>query len=621
MTTGDSGEWQPRPIRRIGERPPQRSLRRNRPPRSQSEPAPFDPQPTQPPTPASSSPPSSAGRQTAPPPSGASRAARAASASTVGRGAGWLIVLVIAALLVGAVIVLFFEPGLVETNFNTDDAEPFSQTAAVQTTLFESRLSEDLPPIPEILGAVSPIYEFRAPQGRLGPFEFSLNLTSPTQDPRNLGVYTWNGDDWARLGDARLGSDGSTTRIELSQAPDNLVILRRLQFRDVIAGRIPRGEEPQAILAGSLTLVHPDGWSPGADGSLLGGVDQVNASIPQNRWPTVFAAPEQADLVNDILASDNLRRQHIANIQHAIKSGLHDGVDIHYLNVSPALQPQFTSFISELADRLHREDRGIAVHIPLTASGGVGEGGYDLSQLGAAADFIVLEPPLDPTLFDAAISASLPTILERIEARKILLALRSNAVVREAGGFREISRREALRLASLISIREPGPYRPGRRVTLQGNSIQLENLSGGLRWDNVNRIATFTYPDQTGAAVTVWIHNRFSASFRLRVVSEYELGGVYISNASADPANAELWPAVAAFFESGQPDLRLPNEILFDPVFSVEAGELSGASGSGWQFWDLPSIGGDYRAQLVISDGDVRVGNVITVPVRAAGAE
>ncbi len=534
-----------------------------------------------------------------------------------------LVVLIIAALLVGVVIVLFFEPGLIETNFNTDDAEPAPSTDidGVRTTLFEARLAERPPAIPEILGAVSPIYEFRAPEGRLGPFLFEPELTNPTQDPRNLGAYTWNGDEWVRLGDAALSSDGSTARIELAESPAILVILRRLQFRDVIAGRVPRGEEPQPILAGSLTLVHPDGWQPAADGSLLGGVDQVNASIPQNRWPTVFATDDQADLVNDILASDNLRRQHIANIQHAIKSGLHDGVDIHYLDVSPALQPQFTSFISELAGRLHREDRGISVHVPITASGGVGEAGYDLAQLGASADFIVLEPPLDPTMFDAAIAASLPTILERIESSKVLLALRSNAVVREATGFREITQRDALDIASLISIREPGPYRPGMRVTLQGNSILLDNLAGGLRWDSVNRIVTFTYPDQTGSAVTVWIHNRFSAAFQLQVVSDYELGGVYISNASADPGNANLWPAVAAFFESGLPDLRLPNAILFDPIFSVEAGELSGAGGSGWQFWDLPPVAGDYRAQLVLSDGDVRVGHVITVPVRAEGAE
>lgn len=617
MSTSEGGGWQPRPVRRLGEGPRREQQRSGRASGS-PDPAPFTPEPELP-------------APEFPPPSETGTVVRPASGQrSFGRqappprgGAGVLVALIITALLVGVIIVLFFEPGLIDANFNTNAEGDFSASdgPGVQTSLFEARLTERPPAIPEILGAVSPVYEFRVPERRLGPFVFEAELTNPTQDPRNLGAYTWNGDEWTRLGDANLSSDGATARIDLAEAPANLVILRRLQFRDVIAGRVPRGEEPQSILAGSLTLVHPDGWHPGEDGSLLGGVELVNAQVPQNRWPTVYATDEQADLVNDILASDNLRRQHIANIQHAIKSGLHDGVDIHYLDVSPALQSQFTSFISELAGRLHREDRGVSVHIPITAAGGVGEGGYDLSQLGASADFIVIEPPLDPTLFEAAIAASLPTVLERIESSKVLLALPSHAVVRDASGFREITQRDALDIASLISIREPGPYRPGMRVTLQGNSILLDNLAGGLRWDSVNRIVTFTYPDQTGSAVTVWIHNRFSAAFQLQVVSDYELGGIYISNASADPGNANLWPAVAAFFESGLPDLRLPNAILFDPIFSVEAGQLSGASGGGWQFWDLPTEPGDYRAQLVVSDGDVRVGHVITVPVRAEGTE
>ena len=542
-----------------------------------------------------------------------------------GRGLGIMLILLIAALLVAVVIVLFFEPGLIDTSFNTEDDSqsltPGETAGAPAPVLFESRLMEQAPPIPDVLGAASPIYEINAPDGRIGPFEFQLSLTNPTQDDRNLGVYTWNGEDWIRLGDAVLTSDRSAARIALSEVPENLAILRRLQFRDVIAGRVPRGEEPQSILSGSLTIVHPDGWQPGGDGSLLGLVDLPAAATTQSVWPTVSATEDQTELVNDILASDNLRRQHIANIQHAIKSGLHDGVDIHYLNVSPALRSQFTSFISELADRLHREDRGLAVHIPISASGGIGEGAYDLSQLGASADFIVIEPPLDPTIFQASIDASLPTLLQRVQSNKLLLALRSNAVVRTSAGFSQTSQRDALGIASELSIREPGPYRPGQRVTLQGNSIMLDSLSGGLRWDNINRVMSFTYPDQTGAAVTIWLHNRFSAAFHLQVVSQFELGGVYVSNASADPANANLWPAIAAFFEAGIPDLRLPNAILFDPIFSVEAGELSGNSGSGWQFWDLPTTPGDYRAQLVVSDGDVRVGHVITVPVRAEEVE
>ncbi len=615
MTTPSGGEWRPQPVRRIGEASEQGRRRARQPMR----PDPFDSQT------------GSDGRQVLPP-AGLLRRSAAPDESSpdravgTGRGISGLIVLLIAALAVAVVIVLFFEPGLVDTSFNTDSSatNTTSSTQVVRPLVpvqFEARLVEDLPPIPDVLGVVSPVYELRVPSNRLGPFDLTLALSTPTQDVRNLGVYTWDGDDWIRLNDAIVSSDGGAARITLNEVPDNLVVLRRLQFRDVIAGRVPHGEEPQDELAGSLTLVHPDGWQPGEDGSLLGSVELLAPSITPNVWPTIYSTPDQAELVNDIMASDNLRRQHIANIQHGILSGRYDGVDIHYLDISPALRTQFTSFVSELADRLHRDDRGLSVHIPINAAGGVGEGAYDLTQLGAAADFVVIEAPLDPTLFQPSIDASLPTLLQRIEPNKLLLGLRSSAVVRTVEGYGELSQREALGIASDLSVREPGPFTPGRRVTLQGNSFRVDELSGGLRWDNVNRVVTFTYPDPTGTAVTIWIHNRFSAAFHLQVVSDWALGGVYVSNASADGANANLWPAIAAYFESGVPDLRLPNSILFDPVFSVEAGELSGTSSSGWQFWDLPAAAGDYRAQLVVSDGDVRVGHVITVPVRYDGAD
>lgn len=556
------------------------------------------------------------------------RSPRRQQAGGPGRGGGgfgiWL-TLVLGALLAAAIVVLFVEPGLINLDSlggsnaapETDDPADADALAAISTISFETTLREDFPPIPDVLGAVSPILNVTPRAGRVGPFLFTISLSTPTQDARNLGAYSWDGENWVRLGPAQLTSDGRAAQITLTSAPENIVILRRLQFRDVIAGRVARGEEPQADVAGSLTVVHPDGWTPGADGSLLGGVNLVAPSITQSVWPTLYADAESAEIVNDILASDTLRQQHIRNIQFSILSGRYDGVDIHYLHVSPALRSQFTAFVTELADQLHRDDRGIAVHVPITAAGGFGEGAYDLALLGAAADFIVIEPPLDPTVYDAAIAASLPTLLERVERERVLLALRSDAVMRSADGLEQISQREALGIASQLSIREPGPFRPATRVTLQGESVMLDNASSGLRWDQVNNIVTFSYPDPTGTATTIWIENRFSAAFRLRVVEQWRLGGVYLSNASADPGNANLWPALAAFFESGRADLRLPNPILFAPVFSVEAGTLSGASGTGWQLWELPRSPGTYDAQLVVSDGDVRVGHVITVPVEA----
>ena len=580
------GPFAQRPVRRVGSAPPPAGAQ-----------TPFGDEPRREPLPP-------------PPPPRTGPADRGGG----GRHAGLLVVILIGGLLAALIVVLFFEPGLIDQINQSEEDE--QDSAAVQlTTRFSASLGERLPEVPEVLAAASPIFEVRGPGGSVGPFELMIRLSTPTQDLRNLGAYTWDGDEWLRLGPAALASDGVSARVTLNELPDNIVILRRLQFRDVLAGRVPRGEEPSADVVDSLTIVHLEGWTPAPDGSLVGGVPPVPPSVTQSVWPVFWAEAEQAVTVNDILASDQLRRAHIAAILIAIQNGRHAGVDIDYREVSPALRGQYSAFITELADLLHRDNRGLSVHIPLTTSGGLGEGAYDLTVLGAAADFIVAEPPLDPTIHQAAIDASLPTLLSRVPREKVLLAVSSDAVVRSGGLLSTTTQRAALGVASLVSVRETGPYVAGERVTLQGSSIQRDSASSGVHWDEATRTVSFSYPDLSGNQVTVWIENRFSAAFKLLAVEEQELGGVYLSNVSANRANANLWPAVAAFLETGQVDLRLPNPILFAPVFSVQAGALSGASGAGWQVWELPPEAGEYEAQLVVSDGDVRVGTVITVPV------
>ena len=549
-------------------------------------------------------------RESPPPPP---RTPSGAPSGGGGRSVGVWIVLLIAGLLAGLIVVLFFEPGLIDQINQSGEEE---DGGAVQlTTRFAATLGERLPEVPDVLGAASPMFNVRGPAAAAGPFELTIRLSTPTQDARNLGAYTWDGGEWTRLGPAQLEPDGVSVRIALSALPENIAILRRLQFRDVLAGRVPRGDEPSADVVGSLTIVHLEGWQPAPDGSLIGGIDQVLPSVTQSIWPVVWAAAEDAVTVNDILASDQLRRAHIAAIMLAIQNGRYSGVDIDYREVSAALRGQFSSFVTELADLLHRDGRGLSVHIPLTTSGGLGEGAYDLTVVGAAADFVVAEPPLDPTIHQASIDASMPTLLSRVPREKVLLAVSSDAVVRSSGQLTTTTQRAALGVASTVSIRETGPYAAGGRVTLQGASIQRDSASSGVHWDEATRTVSFSYPDVSGNQVTVWIENRFSASFKLIPVEEMQLGGVYLSNVSADRANANLWPAVSAFLETGQVDLRLPNPILFSPVFTVQAGTLSGASGTGWQVWELPPEGGEYEAQLVVSDGDVRVGTVITVPV------
>ena len=527
---------------------------------------------------------------------------------------GAVAALVFAGLLAGLLVVLFVEPGIIERGAVAEEPETPEPYAV--------SLRAGLPETPRELVPVSPIYDLRAPPAE-GGVTLTLALSAPTRDIRNLGAYTWAAGEWHRLGDIELAADGAAARVALTIAPDNIAILRRARFSSIVSGFLPREEQAAAQITESLTIANPEAWSPGGDGSLLGGVsrDVARQFAPaatgavQSIWPAVTAGLSDTETVNDILADEQLRRQHVSAIHFAVQSGRYDGVDINYSRVSPALRGQFSAFITELADNLHRDDRGLSVHVPLAAGGGFGEGAYDLAVLGAAADFVIAEPPADPRLFERAAADSLPALLERIDPQRVLLALRPDAIVLSSEGFARIPQREALRIASTLSIREPGPFAAASSVTLQADSLLTGNAGTGLRWDAEARMASFAYPDADGGRVSVWIENRFSAAFKLLAVHEHGLGGVHLGSISSDPATAFLWPAVSAFFQRGSPDLRHPNPGLFTPVFSVESGILTGSASAGRQVWQLPRAPGSYEARIVVSDGDVRVGRIITVDV------
>ena len=527
---------------------------------------------------------------------------------------GYVAALVIAGLLAGVLVVLFWEPGLIERTVG--EAEP-----AVPEP-YGLELRDGLPATPRELVAASPIYDLRAPAGT-GQVTITLALTTPTQDARNLGAYTWTGTEWRRIGDVDLALDGAAARTTVPAAPANIAVLRRSRFSSIIAGHLPRDQEAAAQVVEALTIAHPQAWRPGGDGSLLDGPSRdvarqftpAAAGAGLSIWPSLDAGLDETDVVNEILSDDFLRRAHISAIQFAVQSGGYQGVDVNYSRVSPSLREEFSAFIADLAVNLRRNDRGLSVHVPIAPGGAFETSAYDIAALGEAADFIVVEPPADPTLFERALADSAPALLEEIDPQRLLLALRSDAVVRSAGGVARISQREALRIASLLSVRERGPYPPSSSITLQADSLLIDNSSTGLHWDEQARAVSFSYPAEGGGTVTVWIENRFSAAFKLLAVAEHGFGGIHLGNISADPSNAFLWPAVEAFFRLGSPDLRHPNPALFIPVFSVESGILSGSSAAGRQAWQLPPRAGEYEARVVVGDGDVRVGHVIAVEV------
>ncbi len=538
-----------------------------------------------------------------------------------------LLLVGLAVLGLAAALVVLFLPPLALLDDEADPAEEDAAAAAAQAvpaitaltsgTGVAAGLLDSIPEVPDSLRPMSPIYSVEIPATVLGPYVLTLRLNAETQDQRNLGAYTYEDGGWQRLGPALLTPDGAAASVELLSPPENIAILRRLQFRDMVTGRLPAGQELHPEAANTITIINPVSYVPAEDGSLLslGQVESLPPGVTQAVYPVVLAQLTDADTINTVLASEQLRRQHKNNILLMVQTGRFDGVDIDYQFIAAPLREEFTEFITELADQLHRDDLGIMISVPLPTrdASGLNLGAYDLAALGAAVDRIKLVPPQDQSIFRESLVATLPAVLNRVPREKLLLTVSPHSVQKTISGTQALTQRVALGLASRVAVRETGPLVAGQRVRLVGDNIFQDGGASGLFWDRFANMVSYVYPDPAGNNVTVWVENRFSLAFKLDLIEEFRLGGIAIDDVSASPGHANIWPVITQFLESGTVNLVRPNAELLVPIWEVEAGDLTGSGVAGWVVWNTPTVPGDYATRLIVSDGDVRVGSQIDV--------
>ncbi len=69
-------------------------------------------------------------------------------------------------------------------------------------------------------------------------------------------------------------------------------------------------------------------------------------------------------MVNDILADDSLREQHVAEIVQLAAGGSFAGIDLEYSSVDPELRTEFTAFAQELGRALREDGRRLSLTLP-----------------------------------------------------------------------------------------------------------------------------------------------------------------------------------------------------------------------------------------------------------------
>ena len=274
---------------------------------------------------------------------------------------------------------------------------------------------KDMPALPEGVEAISPFYDVTVSGSFEGPATITLQIPSPPADGRNISIYSQQDGEWIRLAAGTLAPDGSAVEGELSEIPANMVAVRRSAAARQLIGYLPAGAQASPLAAQTLSVLSPVDFSPNDDGSLSG--SPTSSAIPAGlpvRAAVRVVDSEDAAAADEIMASPDLRGEHVDAILEMVEAGHYDGVVIDYGALDALRKDGFSEFVANLSEQLHRRRLTLTLTAPLPIEQGNAwdTGVYDWARLSQVADTIELTPDADPSRYYDRTASALQYLID-----------------------------------------------------------------------------------------------------------------------------------------------------------------------------------------------------------------
>ena len=517
------------------------------------------------------------------------------------------VVIVVVGIVLGLVLLILVLPPV--SIFSGDDS---GEIGAIS-----GEIVDDIPPPPAGFEAVSPLIELESvdPVGPNVHPRLTVNLSVPVSDSELVVLYTYDGDDWRRLGEAVPLADGNAVQAEVTVLPANVAAFRPVEQTRVILGTLPEDATPDQNALIGVTTLNVEGLRPGADGSVIGTIPENDVGVPVA--PTILAASSaDAETVNSILADPELSAAHVEVLLELATNGSYAGIDLNYQTIEVGNEEAFTSFVESLASGLRRDGRTLTLTLPLPIrdDSGWNTQNVDWQAIALLVDAIKLPPVMEQDRYFVEMEAVLDFLTARVSGSKLLLTIDPYSHERGVDGLQSHTLTEALGVASTPVTRPSGSIATGETLVALGLNLSGETGASGLIWDDTARAVTFSYTGPGGARI-VWLANEFSEAFKLDLARRYQLGGVSVLDVSEASEVAGIWPVLLQYAEDGAVTLIKPNGALLTPRWEVSGGALESTAGP-VVTWRAPDEPGTYVLTLIVSDGSTHVGQELGVPVQ-----
>lgn len=377
------------------------------------------------------------------------------------------------------------------------------------------------------------------------------------------------------------------------------------------------------------TIVTPAGLSPNAAGQLIGGLApgwQIGAGYRVMPLIQNFTDPRALDVgtITNLISTSGGRRAHAEQLAAVSLGGGFSGVFIDYRGLPDTAQADFSAFISTVGDVFKSNGLtfGVVIPAPQNTEGAWQTGAYDWRAIGASADFVQIEMPLNPTEYaagnDRYVEALLRWGTREVNRYKLVAGLNALSAREVNGTFSTVGYEAALAKLGDVSITselsDAGSVEPGGII-----SAQLDGLKAipGLDENTGAPFLLFENPDGSPAE-KIWLTTPAALRFRFSALARFGIGGAALTDVIASGVADGLAEAVQAYrlslpTEAGQGELALRWRIqgtdgsVSEVITSIDAPEL---------MVTLEAAEGNYAINVEIVDGDqafVRSGAQVAV--------
>lgn len=440
-----------------------------------------------------------------------------------------------------------FLPGTVE--------KPFGATlsAVPRVSFLEGSAGKELlaaaKAIPPELVAKSPFYQLKTRGDVTAETTWVMPIPNDSEPYETLDIYTWDTtkQNWQWLPHQIIAEDDQI-EARVPAAPSSALIVQTNPKPPVLGMDLGPASALPADGKGAVGQVQPTGLYLGAGGGIDGALD-ANWDRLANTYEIIpvirnYEGPVvRSDLLANMLVDGKQRDSHINALVNLAVGNLYKGIDIDYRGLDPNLRGEFNQFIAALAEKLHAQNKTLAVRVEPASQ--VAEdrwdtGPYDWYPLGLLVDTVKIPAPVDPRGYvpDGQLDALLSYAVGQISRYKVQPIFSGQSV--EQSGNYLIPKGYADALQPLLGRikTDPAVVEPGKPLNL---ALVSARPTSGLIYDPNIGTYVYRYQDDQGNARTVWLENAASLSHKLDLLKRYNIQGVTIENLPADGQDADLW--------------------------------------------------------------------------------